>query len=360
MIDDKKVKFSFSSKIIAGGLGIVGLLFIGISTISDIPKMLSEIIMAIGQTLLCSCMISILLEISTIKTVVVETVKDCYQNMMDEVFGNKFKYIDKLSFESNNQLRLQLCAIYLKKHGLTLDLDDLNKSALNTFESKILSSLLDGIICKKIERKIVVTPNGSNDTPEYKIFITETYNLHIFNNNAISKIRSHRFRFISQKQNDSFKLHFLKVNGKIINSDDCVSKTKISQNPTSNEVGNRTFDYMIEIKIPYLGDLNNNEFNYQIKYEYFNYEQFTYLTSALLYLTQNLEEEYCIEGNFVKDYIIHGFTHYPYRNQTNHKIYFKRSNASALHTSFYNDWQLPGSGDSVVIRKRTNSTEYLF
>lgn len=360
MENDKKVKFYFGSKATATGLGILGVLLIILSTYSKISgTTTSQIITAIGQTLLCACMISLLLEISTIKKLVTDTVKDGCQDVLEEVFGNEEGYIGKLSSEDNMRLRLRLCATLLSQKGVSFNSSNLSTSALNAFEIKIMDSLLDGITCEDIKRKIVIFPNGSDSNPEYKICITETYILHISAEGAVPKIRPHKFRFISKKQNDSFKLLSLNVNGEEKVPDDHVSKKYPPNTHTAGEVGNRTFVYSTEIGIPYSGVLNQ-EFHYQITYEYYNYEQSTYLTSALLYLTRNLEEEYCVEGDFAKEYIIHGFTHYPYHNTNDPKIYFKRVNSSALHTSFHNNWQLPATGNSVVVRKKTSSTEYLF
>lgn len=272
------------------------------------------------------------------------------------------KYLDDLSTEQNEYIRMQLVAQALNQNSknVNFSIQDIQKSALIKFEKSIMESMLKGIICKKLERKIEVKPIPEENHTVYKVHITEYHQLQLLSDEANTAIRNHRFRFISQKQNDSFNLKAMIVNGHNYQNElaNYVQKQSAMNNTDSNSVGNRTFNYVINVSLPQQPK-NLREIEYKIDYEYENYEMGTYLTSALNYPTHNINEVYSIIGEHAQKYIIHGFSHFPYHSQPGKKIHFKRINFSSLQILISNDWQLPGSGSSVVVRKRNEQSEVL-
>lgn len=136
-----------------------------------------------------------------------------------------------------------------------------------------------------------------------------------------------------------------------IEKSDSLNKTDVSA------VGNRVFDYMTTVHLP-KQPKSLRALEYKIEYVYENYERGLYLTSSLNYPTYNIKETYSLIKNMDK-YIIHGFSHFPYHSNYKKKIYAGRSSASVINIEIVNDWQLPGSGSSVVVREKMNESEIL-
>lgn len=377
MAKDKDTSFSFSSKFVACTLGIVGIICIVISlcwdteadTISRVLKVGDELLSAVGQTLAGSCAISLLLELSTLKSDNAESVKKGCIKVVDTLYGANSGYLTGLSTDINIQSRMQLVASMLNQEpdGYQFDVDYLKKSALHKFENCIMDSLLIGIIADEVERKIHITPISSSASTVYRIKISEYHKLILLNDDACSHLRDHRFRFISKKQNESFHLQKMIVNGIDYKDslDDYVEKSDSLNKTDVNAVGNRVFDYLTTVHLP-KQPKSLRTLEYKIEYVYENYERGTYLTSSLNYPTYNIKETYSLIGENIDNYIIHGFSHFPYHsnykkkmNIDRKKIYAGRSSSSVIHIEIVNDWQLPGSGSSVVVREKTHESEIL-
>lgn len=275
------------------------------------------------------------------------------------------EFIDYFSIEEEEIKELHyedsiVTSNYIEENGVNFSMKNIQKSALAKFEKNIMESVLKGIICKKLERKIEIRPILEENQTVYKVHITEYHQLQLLSDEAHTAIHNHRFRFISQKQNDSFSLKSMIVNNNNYQNEltNYVQKQSSMNNTDSNSVGNRTFNYVINVSLPKQPE-NLREMEYKIEYEYENYEMGTYLTSALNYPTYNINEVYSIIGEHAQKYIIHGFSHFPYHSQPGKKIHFKRINFSSLQILISNDWQLPGSGSSVVVRKRNEQSEIL-
>lgn len=348
-------------------LGLIGLVCTVISVIwtpvsTDwISVALDELIMIIGSTLIGSCAISLLLEISTLKDENAESVRTGCIKVLDTVYGNDPQYLQNLSPEKNEQVRTQLTTAYINQRSNNHHFadSDIRNSPIQKFNDLISNSLINGITCNRMDRKIQITPVTGRDGVTYRISINEYYNLSLLNDDAILAIRNHRFRFISQRQNDSFRLKSIVVNGtQVSDMDNCVEKISSLNSRNDSAVADRTFNYLVSVKIP-VTRINNGELEYRIDYEYENYEMGTYLTSALSYPTKNIHEVYTLVGSEASNFIIHGFSHFPYHSQPGKKIHFRRIHSVALDLTITDDWQLPGSGSSVVVRQRTNSSELL-
>lgn len=357
------IKFSISSKTVATILGVIGLIFtIGsilwntnIDETKVFYKVVDTLLAIVGQTLIGSCAISLLLEISTLRNANEQSVEEGCKRVLDTLYGNETEYFNGLSIDRNIQSRVQLLVAALnQKSGENLfNAEFVEKSALLKFENLIMDSYVTGIICNKIDRKIRIKPVIQDKGTTYCVYISEYHNLTFLNDEAYSHLRNHRFRFISKKQIDSFELTQMVVNGEDYKDslNMYVKKEDKLNEADENAVGNRVFDYVVTVQLPKQPKTLRN-LEYRIEYKYKNYEMGTYLTSALNYPTYNINEVYSLIGEQKDQFIIHGFSHFPYHSQPKKKIYASRNSSSVIQIQINNDWQLPGSGSSVIVRQR--------
>lgn len=287
-------------------------------------KPILDIVNAIGSTLFSAGIVSVLVEISTIKGLV----SDAFDNVLQ---GNI--PFDSYSNKILNKINKQIAA----KRG-NVSIERVNNSVYSV-ESKLIE-LLDGLYYNYYNVTYEITPDETKGV--FKKFVTLDYEvINEYNkNNCVSCII--RLYNINKNMTDEEKKKMFQIKSFIINETDLSGEVDKYKEIIPIREKHSEYQYAVKFKRE-LQQCKSHKIH--LEFEYDVPMQDTSQIFRLTYPSKSMCHEIYINNSIEPKWKIHGaaFVSFYCEENNNHGFHVKQKHDTNLQISF-NNWCIPGAG----------------
>lgn len=298
-------------------------------------KPILDIVNAIGSTLLSAGIVSVLVEISTIKGLI----SDAFNNVLQ---GNipLDSYSNKILTKINKQ-------IAAKRGNVAFgSIDD----SIYSVEPKLID-LLDGLYYNYYNASYEITPDEERGV--FKKFVTLDYE--VVNECGKDNSVSHSIRLCNVKSNmtDEEKRNMFQIKSFTINKTDLTNEVDKYKNVVPIKEKHSEYQYTVTFR----RELQHCKYHkIHLEFEYDVPLKDTSQIFRLTYPSKSMIHEIYINNNMGYRWKIHGaaFVSFYCKEDNNHGFHVKQKHDSDLQISF-NNWCIPGAGYVAYLVNEKNN-----